>query len=48
MIRSFLAIEIGEDQRREVARLQQLLKQELPMILVVGRVFNGFCLRMFI
>ena len=29
MIRSFLAIEIGEDQRREVARLQQLLKQEL-------------------
>lgn len=30
MIRSFLASEVGEDLRREVARLQQQLKQQLP------------------
>ena len=30
MIRSFLASEVGEDLRREMARLQQHLKQQVP------------------
>ncbi len=34
MIRAFLATEMGEDLRREVARLQQQLKQQLPDDLV--------------